>query len=62
MRADIHGSNRRLGRLAEKVHADLEKLAEMRRYRRHVLPKPKWMRRTIAAANTNLASGGFGAR
>ena len=62
MRADIHGSNRRLGKLAEKVHDGLEKLAEMRRNRRHVLPKPKWMRRTIAVANTNLANGGFGAR
>jgi len=62
MRADMHGSNRRLGKLAEKVHDALEKLADMRRNRRHALPRPKWMRPTTAAVNANVANGGSGAR
>ena len=58
MRADMHGSNRELAKLAKKVHDALEKLSDMRHDRHHALPKPKWMRRTIAAVNTNIAGGG----
>jgi hypothetical protein len=56
MRADVYGSNRRLGKLAEKVHSALLKLADMRCDR--PLPRPKWMRRASVPANTNIANGG----
>lgn len=42
MRADIHGSNRPLAKLAEHVHDALEELADMRRD--NPLPRPKRMR------------------
>ena len=62
MRAEIHGSNRRLGKLAEKVHSALEELSEMRRDRRHLLPRPKWMRRANVIANDNRSAGGVHGR
>ena len=62
MRADMHGSNHPLGKLAEKTHDALEKLSEMRTMRRHLLPAPKWMRRTIVIANSNATNGGSRAR
>ena len=62
MRADMHGSNFLLGKLAEQIHDALEKLSEMRCMRRHLLPTPKWMRRATVIANSNAANGGSRAR
>ena len=44
MHADMHGSNRQLAKLAEKINDALEELSDLRHDKHHALPRPKWMR------------------